>query len=96
MNSKDYNSLVDLFFYQAKKESSNTPFLEWLNPKNKKKYTWGETSACIYKLAKVIKENISDGDRCLLVSENRPVWLITDLAIMLANGITVPAYTTYT
>jgi len=96
MNSNDYNSLVDLFFNQAKKENSNTPFLEWLNPKNKKKYTWGETSANIYKLAKVIKDNTSDGDRCLLVSENRPEWLITDLAIMLANGITVPAYTTYT
>ena len=90
------NSLVDLYFCQAKKENSHTPFLEWLNPKNKKKYTWGETSINIYKLAKVLKENIVNGDRCLLVSENRPEWLIADLAIMLANGITVPAYTTYT
>ena len=96
MNLKEFNSLVDLFFYQVEKENSNTPFLEWLNPKNKKKYTWGETSINIYKLAKVLKENITDGDRCLLVSENRPEWMIADLAIMLANGITVPAYTTYT
>ena len=96
MNLKEFNSLVDLFFYRIEKENSNTPFLEWLNPKNKKKYTWGETSINIYKLAKVLKENIADGDRCLLVSENRPEWLIADLAIMLANGITVPAYTTYT
>ena len=96
MNLKEFNSLVDLFFYRVEKENSNTPFLEWLNPKNKKKYTWGETSINIYKLAKVLKENITDGDRCLLVSENRPEWLIADLAIMLANGITVPAYTTYT
>ena len=50
----------------------------------------------IYKLSKVIKESIKPGVRCLLVSENRPEWLISDLAIMLANGITVPAYTTYT
>ena len=35
-------------------------------------------------------------DRCLLISENRPEWMISDLAIMLAKGITVPAYTTYT
>ena len=96
MNLKEFNSLVDLFFHQAEKENSQTPFLEWLNPKNKKKFTWGETSANIHKLAKVLKENIVDGDRCLLVSENRPEWLIADLAIMLANGITVPAYTTYT
>jgi len=96
MNLKEFNSLVDLFFHQVEKENSSTPFLEWLNPKNKKKYTWGETSINIYKLAKVLKENIADGDRCLLISENRPEWLIADLAIMLANGITVPAYTTYT
>ena len=96
MNLNEFNSLVELFFYQAEKENLNTPFLEWLNSKNKKKFTWGETSLNIYKLAKVLKKNILDGDRCLLVSENRPEWIIADLAIMLANGITVPAYTTYT
>lgn len=96
MDLKGFTSLIDLFFYQEGKQNSQSAFLEWLNPKNKKKYTWGETSLNIYKLAKTIKTNIADGDRCLLVSENRPEWLISDIAIMLANGITVPAYTTYT
>ena len=96
MNLKEFNSLVDLFFYKAAKENPNTDFLEWLNPKNKKKYNWGETKTSIQKLAKVLKDNLAQGDRCLLVSENRPEWLIADLAIMLADGITVPAYTTYT
>ena len=95
MNLKEFNNLIDLYFYQAKKENPNTPFLEWLNPKNKKKYTWGETSNSIQKLAEFLKNYLSKDDRCLLVSENRPEWLITDLAIMLAGGITVPAYTTY-
>ena len=95
MNLNEFDSLVDLFFYKAEKENANTAFLEWLNPKNKKKYTWGETSSSIQKLAKALKENLVQGDRCLLVSENRPEWLIADLAIMLAGGITVPAYTTY-
>ena len=96
MNLNEFNSLIDLYFYQAKKQNSQSNFLEWLNPKEKIQYTWGETSSSIYNLAKIIKENIVDGDRCLLVSENRPEWLISDIAIMLANGITVPAYTTYT
>ena len=96
MNLKEFNSLVDLFFYKATKENPNADFLEWLNPKNKKKYTWKKTSTSIQKLAKVLKNNFLEGDRCLLVSENRPEWLIADLAIMLAGGITVPAYTTYT
>ena len=30
-----------------------------------------------------------------MISENRPEWFISDLSIMLSNGITVPAYTTY-
>jgi len=96
MNLNEFNSLIDLYFYQAKKQNSQSDFLEWLNPKNKKKFTWGETSSNIYKLAKALRANIADGDRCLLVSENRPEWLISDIAIMLANGIMVPAYTTYT
>ena len=96
MDLKEYKSLVDLFFRQAEKRNSQSAFLEWLNPKNKKKFTWGETSSNIYKLAKILRTTIVDGDRCLLVSENRPEWLISDIAIMLANGITVPAYTTYT
>jgi len=96
MKLNEFNSLIDLFFYQSKKQRFNDVFLEWLNPHNQKRFTWGEVTSNIYKLSKVIKESIKSGDRCLLVSENRPEWLISDLAIMLANGITVPAYTTYT
>ena len=62
MKLNEFNSLVDLFFYQAEKENPNTSFLEWLNPKNRKKFTWGETSENIHKLAKVLKDNITDGD----------------------------------
>ena len=70
--------------------------MQWLNPNNQKTYTWEEAEKNILKLSKIIKENIKEGDRCLLVSENRPEWFLSDLAIMLSDGITVPAYTTYT
>ncbi len=96
MNLDKLNSLIELFFYQADKQDKKSIFLQWLNPNNKKTYTWGETQQNIFKLSKIIKENIKEGDRCLLVSENRPEWFIADLAIMLSGGITVPAYTTYT
>ena len=36
------------------------------------------------------------GDRVALVSENRPEWIVADLAIMSAGAVTVPAYTTNT
>ncbi len=96
MNLNEFNNLVELFFYQAKRQNPKDIFLKWLNPKNKKTYTWEETSLNIYKLAKILKQNINKEDRCLLLSENRPEWLISDIAIMLSNAITVPAYTTYT
>ncbi len=96
MNLDNFNSLIELFFYQSEKQDSKSVFLQWLNPNNNKKFTWEETKINIFKLSKIIKENIKEGDRCLLVSENRPEWFISDLAIMLAGAITVPAYTTYT
>ena len=95
MNLDNLNNLIELFANQANKQNKKDIFLEWLNPSNKKTYTWEQTEKNILKLSKVIKENIKEGDRCLLVSENRPEWFVSDLAIMLAGGITVPAYTTY-
>ena len=96
MNLDKLNNLIELFSHQAEKQNKESIFLQWLNPNNKKSYTWGETQKNILKLSKIIRENIKEGDRCLLVSENRPEWFISDMAIMLSGGITVPAYTTYT
>ncbi len=95
MNIDNLNNLIELFADQANRQNKKDIFLEWLNPSNKKTYTWEQTEKNILKLSKVIKQNIEEGDRCLLVSENRPEWFVSDLAIMLAGGITVPAYTTY-
>ncbi len=95
MNINNLNNLIELFVNQANKQNKKDIFLEWLNPSNRKTYTWEQTEKNILKLSKVIKENIKEGDRCLLVSENRPEWFVCDLAIMVAGGITVPAYTTY-
>ena len=96
MNLKKFNNLVDLFFDQASKQNTQTVFLEWLNTVNKKKFTWSQTVSSVLKLAKTLRKYVKEGDRVLLISENRPEWLISDLAIMLAKGITVPTYTTYT
>ena len=87
---------MSYFFIKHEKQDPKSIFLQWLNPNNNKTFTWEETKLNIFKISKIIKENIKEGDRCLLVSENRPEWFVSDLAIMLSGGITVPAYTTYT
>ena len=48
MNLNKFENLVDLYFYHAEKQNSTKIFLEWLNPKNKIKFTWQETSLNIY------------------------------------------------
>ena len=96
MNIKDFNNLNDLFFYQAKKQDPKNIFLHWLNPVNKKQFSWSDVELNIQKLAIVLKKIVKEGDRVLLVSENRPEWLIADVSIMLSGAITVPAVATYT
>ena len=58
-------------------------------------YSWRVVDGQIRILTTYLKKIISIGDRCLLLSENRPEWLISDLSIMNAGGVTVPLFTTY-
>jgi len=95
MDVSKINSLVELYFKKVEQIDKKKPFLKWLNPKNNHQYNWEEVTEKIYKLSHKIKNLIKAGDRILLLSENRPEWLIADLAIMNAGGITVPIFTTY-
>ena len=95
MKLDNYNNLLELFFEQYKKQDKNNIFLINLgNPKHK--LSWEKTYLLVNHLSNQISKDIKLGDRCVLISENRPEWLISDLAIMLAGGISVPSYTTYT
>ena len=89
------NNLLELFYQQYEKQNKKDVFLYSLK-QPQKKYSWDDVNKNIINLSKEISVHINKGDRCLLISENRPEWMISDLSIMLAKGITVPAYTTYT
>ncbi len=97
MELNKINSLVELFFrkYEEKKEIKNQPFLKWLKISNGDFLTWEQVKNNICLLSEYLSERLSKGDRCVLLSENRPEWLIADLAIMNAGGVTVPLFTTY-
>ena len=90
------NSLVELFFkkYEEITSLSDKPFLKWLK-NNKDFLTWKQVEQNIQILSQYLRINLSKGDRCVLLSENRPEWLIIDVAIMNAGGVTVPLFTTY-
>jgi len=89
------NNLLELFYEQYQKQNKKSIFLQSLK-EPQKKYSWEDVYLNINKLSEEISKHIQKGDRCLLISENRPEWMISDLAIMLSGGVTVPAYTTYT
>ena len=94
MNISKLNSLVELYFKKIEEVEGNTPFLKWLKP-GKPTYSWEEVTNKIFRLSSKIKSIIEEGDRCLILSENRPYWLISDISIMNAGGISVPIFTTY-
>ncbi len=91
------NSLVELFFEKHKDivSISDRPFLRWLKNDKKEFLTWRQVESNIQILSKYLTTSISKGDRCVLLSENRPEWLIADISIMNAGGVTVPLFTTY-
>jgi long-chain acyl-CoA synthetase len=95
ININKVNNLLELFYEQYKKQNKKNIFLQSLT-EHKKKYSWEDVFINIIKLSEEISKYIEKGDRCLLISENRPEWMISDLSIMLSEGTTVPAYTTYT
>ena len=94
MNINKINNLIELFYLQYKQQNKNENFLNSIKD-SQNKYSWEETYISVIKLSTEIKKYINKGDRCLIISENRPEWMISDLSIMLASGVTVPAYTTY-
>ena len=95
MNIDQQNNLLELFYNQFIKEKPDQVFLQSLKD-IKQQFTWNDTYLNVLKLSDELDLMIKSNDRCLLISENRPEWMISDLAIMLTNGVTVPAYTTYT
>jgi long-chain acyl-CoA synthetase len=94
MEISKLNSLVELYFNKCNEIDNNKPFLKWLKP-GKPTYSWGDIKERIFQLSHKIKSLIKEGDRCLILSENRPYWLMSDIAVMNAGGISVPIFTTY-
>jgi len=59
--------------------------------------SWAEAARRVCLIAASLRRlGLQDGDRVLIVAENRPEWCLADLAIMAAGGVTVPTYTTNT
>ena len=96
MDYASCRSLPAMFFENAG-ERAGRPFL-WAKREGKyRPLSWREVESAVTRLARaLIAYGIEPGDRVALISENRPEWVIADLAIIAAGAITVPAYVTNT
>jgi long-chain acyl-CoA synthetase len=89
-------SLPALFFEQAGTLADKN-FLWARHEGAYRPQTWRQAETAVKDLARGLRGlGLQRGERVVLLAENRPEWLIADLAIMAAGGITVPAYTTNT
>jgi long-chain acyl-CoA synthetase len=95
----DYHTcpnLAVMFFAEAARQGGQ-PFLWAKRQGAYRPLSWEDAARQVTDLAKGLRAlGLGRGDRAVLVAENRPEWIIADLAIMAAGGITVPAYTTHT
>ncbi|MCH7711156.1 MAG: long-chain fatty acid--CoA ligase [Proteobacteria bacterium] len=96
MESDSWPTLTAMFFDQAERFGERA-FLWAKQDGRYRALSWAETAERVRALAQGLRSlGLEPGDRVVLVSENRPEWLIADIGIMAAGGITVPSYTTNT
>ena len=92
----DFPNLVTMFLSRARYRG-DAPFLWAKSGGEWHPVSWAETARRVAGFAKALRKlGLEEGDRVMLVSENRPEWCIADLGIMAAGCITVPTYTTNT
>ncbi len=88
---------LPLLFFERARANADKPFLWRKVDGTYQPLTWGEVARQVNLLSRALRaRGLQTGDRVALISENRPEWLIADIAVMAAGGITVPAYTTNT
>src|SRR3954470_3004444 len=91
-----YPNLVALFLTRAEAKGDK-PFLWAKRDGEWRSISWAEAARQVAALAASLRGIVlQSGDRVCLVGENRPEWLIADLAIMAAGCVTVPTFITNT
>jgi long-chain acyl-CoA synthetase len=82
-------------FYKWEKERANKTFLrqpykgQWYHT------TWGEAGRQVRSMATYLKKlGVEPGDKVAIISKNCDCWIMSDLAIAMVGGVSVPLYPT--
>ena len=79
-------------FYGWEQKSKDVPYLHQPIDGQWHVWTWGEVGYEVRCMAAYLKTRIQPGDKVALMSRNCAHWIMTDLAIMMAGGVSVPIY----
>lgn len=89
-----FRSPLDMFYHWE----STRPESIWLRQPREGlwvDYTWQQVGCQARRLAEALRGmGLNHGDRVGICAQNSAEWIVTDLAIMMAGGVSVPIYTT--
>ena len=92
----NWTSLPGMMLDMARRQP-RAPMLRYWRGRGWQRMAWAEFAHQVASVAAFLRgRGIEPGDRVLLVSENRPEFLIADTAIMAIGAVSVPTYTTNT
>ncbi len=96
MPIKQWNSLTQMFFDQAS-TLGDKPLLFSKHAGEWRSISWTHVAEKVTQLGAALRAmGVAAGDRVVVVSENRPEWMIADFAVMSIGAVSVPTYTTNT
>ena len=95
MTSLIYMTTIPSQFIQTASQHPNKDFLVAKKAGQWKSISYGQTADFVQSFAGgLLKLGLKQGDRVAILSCNRPAWVIVDLGVMTASGISVPIHTT--
>jgi long-chain acyl-CoA synthetase len=95
-SDEKWNSLPGMMLGLAR-QWPERPMLRFWRGGGWQRMSWAEYAMAVASVAAGLRQQgVCPGDRVLLVSENRPEFLIADTAVMAIGAVTVPTYTTNT
>jgi long-chain acyl-CoA synthetase len=89
-----FDSIAGLFFAQARRLRSKVLLRSKLEGRWRD-VTWDEAASAVANVAaQLVRLGLAPGDRVALLSENRPEWLLADLACLACGLVDIPIYAT--
>lgn len=88
---------LERFYFWERNQPDKICFIQPVGPTAVQEFTWAEVGRQVRGMAAYLKASgLKPGDRVGILSKNCAYWIMSDLAIWMAGGVSVPLYPTLT